>query len=148
VNLYEANIARWIPWGEATVQVAGGALEIAASQYAPINALWVFPAGSDAGEQALAEFRAEQQRFFNEQYPWRQREPDMEIDEPPAAMAEAGAVLWTRQTADDLRPSTRPIPQDFGRPMRLFASPGEREYGGGGGAASARRRGCGGPRRE
>ncbi|MFW5869080.1 MAG: hypothetical protein ACOCX2_14740, partial [Armatimonadota bacterium] len=128
VNLYEANIEQWIPWGEATVQVAGGTLEITPTQYAPINALWIFPEGSEAGEAALADFRAQQEAFFNEQYPWRRQEPDGETPEPPAGMADAGAAVWVRGTAEDLRPSTRPIPQDFGRPMRLFASPGEREF--------------------
>ncbi len=128
VNLYQANIERWIPWGEATVQVAGGTLEVAASRYAPINALWIFPEGSEAGEAALETFRAHQERFFNEQYPWQQREPERQTPDPPDAMTHAGAAIWVRQTADDLRPSTRPIPQDYGRPMRLFASPGEREF--------------------
>lgn len=129
VNLYEANIARWIPWGEATVQVAGGALEITPTTYAPINALWVFPQDSEAGEAALAQFRAQQESFFNSQYPWRVTEPERETPQPPAEMTDAGAALWVRGTADDLRPSARPIPQDYGRPMRLFASPGEREAG-------------------
>ncbi len=126
VNLYEANIARWIPYGEAEVQVQGGTVEITPSHYAAINALWVFPAGSEAGEAAVADFRARQQSFFNEQYPWSQREPEREMPALPEAME--GAAVWVRQSADDLRPSTRPIPQDLGRPMRLFASPGEREF--------------------
>ncbi len=129
VNLYRANIARWIPYGEAEVEVAGGALEVTASRYAPINALWVFPADSEAGDAALAEFRAHQEEVFNRQYPWLAEEPQRKTPELPAAMAEAGVAVWVRQTADDLRPSTRPIAHDFGRPLRLFASPGEREPG-------------------
>jgi len=129
VNLYKANIARWIPWAEATVQVAGGSLEITPTRYAPLNAMLIFPEGSESGEAALGELRAHQQSFFNSQYSWRPRAPERDTPQPPAAMAEAGALLWTRGTAGDLRPSTRPIPQDLGRPMRLFASPGEREFG-------------------
>lgn len=129
VNLYQANIARWIPYGEAEVQVIGGALEIRASTYAPINALWIFPTGSEAGEQALADFRAMQEEFFNRQYPWLAEEPEREMPELPAEMADAGVVMWVRQTAEDLRPNTRPIAWDLGRPLRLFASPGEREPG-------------------
>lgn len=129
LNLYQANISRWIPWGEATVQVAGGTLQVEASAYAPINALWVFPAGSEAGEAALAQFHSEQEEFFNSRYEWLAPEPEREMPEPPPAMTQAGAAVWVRQSADDLRPSTRPIRQDFGRPMRLFASPGEREFG-------------------
>lgn len=129
VDLYAANIARWIPWGEVDVEVTGGALEVTASQYAPINALFVFPAGAEAGERALAEFRAQQAAFFNEQYPWLAGAPEREMPEPPAEMAAAGAVMWVHAEASDLRPHTRPLAQDFGRPLRLFASPGEREPG-------------------
>ena len=129
VNLYKANIDRWIPWAEATVQVAGGSLEVTASQYAPINALLIFPEGSAAGEAAVASLSDEQQAFFNAQYSWRQQQPERETPEPPAAMSDAGVAIWVRQGADDLRPATRPIPQDYGRPMRLFACPGEREAG-------------------
>jgi hypothetical protein len=129
VDLYTTNIARWIPWGEAPVQVAGGMLEIAPGAYAPINAIFIYPDGSEAGQAALADFRARQRSFFNQQYPWQQREPERETPQPPAEMTAAGAAVWVRTNADDLRPSTRPIPQDYGRPMRLFASPGEREFG-------------------
>jgi len=129
VNLYQANIARWIPFGEAEVEVVGGMLEVAASPYAPINALWVFPVGSEAGETAPAELRAHQEEFFNRQYPWLAEEPERDMPELPATMAEAGAAVWVRQTAGDLRPSTRPIAWDLGRPLRLFAGPGEREPG-------------------
>lgn len=129
VSLYRANIARWIPYGDAEVEVTGGALEVTASRYAPINALWVFPAGSDAGEAALAEFRAHQEQFFNAQYPLLAEEPEREMPELPAEMAEAGVAVYVRQTADDLRPATRPIGVDMQRPLRLFASPGEREPG-------------------
>ena len=129
VNLYQANIARWIPFGEAQVQVAGGSLEIVASQYAPINALWIFPAGSEAGESALADFRAAQEEFFNRQYPWLAYEPEREMPDLPAAMADAGVAVWVRQSAGDLRPHSRPTAWDLGRSLRLFASPGEREAG-------------------
>ncbi len=129
VNLYQANIARWIPFGEAQVQVAGGALAVSASRYAPINALWIFPVGSEAGESALTQFRAAQEEFFNRQYPWLAAEPEREVPELPAAMADAGVVMWVRPSAGGLRPNTRPTAWDLGRPLRLFASPGERESG-------------------
>lgn len=129
VDLYAANIARWIPWAEGDVEVTGGALEVAASQYAPINALFVFAVGSEAGEAALAEVRAGQAAFFNAQYPWLAEEPERAMPELPAGMAAAGVAVWVRADAGDLRPNTRPIAQDLGRPLRLFACPGEREAG-------------------
>ncbi len=129
VNLYEENISRWIPFGEGQVEVAGGSLEITASRYAPINGLWVFPAGSEAGQAALEAFRAKQQATFNDQYPYLAAEPEHPMPELPEAVKQAGAAIYVREDARELRPGTRPVPRDFGRPLRLFASQGEREAG-------------------
>jgi hypothetical protein len=129
VNLYAANIARWIPYAEADVQATEGHLLIAASQYAALNALWIFPEGSAKGAAALAEFRSRQQAFFNDQYPYVPDEPDLPMPDLPPDEDHA-ALLYTQDNAGALRPETRPVPSALGRPLRLMASLGEREAGG------------------
>ena len=129
VNLYEENISRWLPFAEAEVEVTDGSLLVEASRYAPINALWVFPADSEAGRTTLDEFRTHQQAFFNDQYPYIPDEPEHLMPDLPADVAQAGAVMYVRENALSLRPGSRPVPRDLGRPLRLFASPGEREPG-------------------
>ncbi|HJN16573.1 MAG TPA: hypothetical protein QGH10_13805 [Armatimonadota bacterium] len=124
VDLYEANIARWIPYGEADVTATDGHLLIAATPFAPINALWIFPTGSPAGQAAVDDFRAQQAQFFNDQYAYTPTEPDLALPESDAA-----ALLYTTDSAEALRPSTRPAPSDLTRPLRLFAAIGEREAG-------------------
>ena len=124
VDLYKANIARWIPYGEADVAATDGHLLIAATQYAPINALWIYPVASTAGQKTIDGFRAHQAAFFNDQYPYQATEPDMALPE-----AHRDLLLYTTDSAGALRPSTRPAPSDLTRPLRLFASIGEREAG-------------------
>ncbi|MFQ6132039.1 MAG: hypothetical protein ACE5R4_08390 [Armatimonadota bacterium] len=125
VNLYAENIARWIPFGEADVAATAGRLEVQASQYAPINALWVFPAGSAQGEAALEAFRAKQQATFNDQYAYLPGEPELPVPDTD----ESDVLIYVHDSAQTLRPETRPVPSDLGRPLRLFASRGEREAG-------------------
>ncbi len=129
VNLYQENIARWIPFGEAQVEVSGGRLEVSASRYAPVNGLWVFAVGNEAGPKAVKRFRAEQEATFNDQYPYLSDEPELPMPELPAGTKQAGVVMYVREDARSLRPGTRPVQRDLGRPLRLFASQGEREAG-------------------
>ena len=127
VNLYQANISGWIPFAQGDVTVTDGALELQASRYAAVNAVWVFEAGSEAGEATLREFSASQESWFNRQYPYLPDEPEHPMPEVSAEARGAGVVLWPRDEAIDLRPGTRPAGRDLGRPLRLFASRGEWE---------------------
>jgi len=129
VNLYEANIAAWIPFAEGNVEVADDGLLVSASRYAPVNALWVFPAGSAEGRRAVTEFRGRQQEAFNSQFPYVASEPDLPMPELPEQARQGGAMLFAREDALSLRPGTRPIAGDIARPLRLFTSRGEREAG-------------------
>ncbi|MCD6359519.1 MAG: hypothetical protein J7M38_01560 [Armatimonadetes bacterium] len=130
VDLYEVMIEPWIPMSQAEVQVTGGSLEISATRYAPINALMIFPAEREAeGRAAVEQFKRRQHDFFNRQYTWLPDEPQWEMPGLPADMRDDGAVLYVCDNPGALRTSTRPVPRDLGRPLRLFASYGEREFG-------------------
>ena len=127
VNLYQANIARWIPYGEAEVAVTDGHVLVRASRYAPVNALWIFAADNEAGPAALGDFRARQEAHLNDQYPYLPGEPDLPM--PELEGETPAALVYPYPSAGALRPETRPAPSDLDRPLRLFASLGEREAG-------------------
>ncbi len=128
VDLYEVMVEPWVPMSSAQVQVTGGALEIAASQYGPINALWIYEmAAEDVGAAVLEEFRSAQRDFFNRQYAYSADEPAWDMPSLPADVQAAGAAMYVYETPVALRTSTRPVPRDIGRPLRMFASFGERE---------------------
>lgn len=129
VDLYEVMVAPWIPVLEAQVQVTGGSLEIAATRYAPINALWIFAEGSAEGAAAVEQFKSVQRDFFNSQYTYLPDEPELPMPDLPAEVAASGAAMYVRDNALTLRTSTRPVARDIGRPLRMFASFGEREPG-------------------
>ena len=129
MNLYREIIAPWIPLEQADVQVTGGALEMTTTQYVAANALWVLPAGGARAEDALAEFERGQEASFNERYPYVPSPPEHPLPDLPKTARNGGVVMYVRDNASALRPGTRPVPRDFGRPLRLFASQGEREAG-------------------
>ena len=129
VNLYEAMIQPWVPYFEGQVQVAGGSLEVSASRYAPINALWIFTTGNAQGPAMLEQFKAAQQDFFNRQYTWLPDEPEWEMPDLPAEVKAGGAALYVTDAPEELRTSVRPVPRDLGRPLRMLAAVGEREAG-------------------
>ena len=129
VNLYRENISRWIPFGQADVEVTDGKLEVVTSAYAPINALWVFPEDSQAGHAVVQQFRQQQESFFNDQYPHLPEDPQFPLTDLPANVRSRGALVYVRTNAQLLRPHTRPVSWDIGRPLRLWASLGEREAG-------------------
>ncbi|MDP6358407.1 MAG: hypothetical protein QF473_25025, partial [Planctomycetota bacterium] len=129
VNLYSAVIAPWIPMREKEVQVTDGKLVIQATSYAAINALFVFPADNPKGRSAIDAFRKGQEAFFNEQFKYLPSSVEHPMPALPEQIVESGAVMFVRDEALSLRTGTRPTPRDFGRPLRLFASIGEREAG-------------------
>lgn len=129
VDLYNANMAAWMPFADKQVSVTGGSLIVTASRYAPINALWVFPVDSTIGPAVVDAFREEQREFLNRQYPYIPGEPEFPMPELPEQARQSGVVLYVREDALALRPETRPVRRDLGRPLRLFVSQGEREAG-------------------
>ena len=129
VDLYTENISRWIPFAHGVVAVTGGALTVAASHYAPINALWIFPEGSADGHAAVDAFKARQRLTFNSQYPYLPETPEHMIPKLPTDVRASGVVLYVKDSFKGLQPGARPIARDLGRPLRLFASRGEREAG-------------------
>ncbi len=129
-NLFRTYLARFLPWGEADVQVAAGYLTVNGSlYYGPINALLIFPASSEAGAQALRATKQLQEETLNNQFPYLPCQPEHPMPSLPPAVEQGGALMYVRDDAEHLRPGTRPAPRDLGRPLRLFAAQGEREAG-------------------
>ena len=129
VNLYREIIAPWMPMAEAEVRADHGQIVVTTTRFAPISALWVFPANAAAGRNAVEEFKRRQEAEFNSQYPYLPSQPEHAIPELPLSVQQAAAVMYVRDDALALRPGTRPVPRDLGRPLRLFASQGESEAG-------------------
>ncbi len=130
LNPYQTYVARFIPFGEADVEVTDGTLTVSVAEYdVPVNALVVFRAGSAAGEQALKDFRLAQEAAFNAQFPYLPDAPEHPMPALPPELTAGGAVLYVRDDAAQVRPGLRPVPRDLGRPLRLCAALGEREAG-------------------
>lgn len=128
-NLYQTYVSQWIPWATASVTVAGGALRVETSIYGPLNALFVFPLGSEAGKQAVTECQNRQEQAFNQQFPYVPEPVEHALPPLTAEVQQAGAVMYVRDDALRLRPGTRPVARDLGRPLRLFAAQGDRQAG-------------------
>ncbi|OGV70975.1 MAG: hypothetical protein A3K19_05625 [Lentisphaerae bacterium RIFOXYB12_FULL_65_16] len=130
MNPYRTYVARFIPFGEADIEVTDGALTISVAEYdVPVNALFVYPVGRAAGEQALKDFRLSQETVFNKQFPYLPDAPEHPMPTLPPEVTAAGAVMYVRDDAAQVRPGMRPVPRDLGRALRLCAAQGEREAG-------------------
>lgn len=107
---------------------AEGQIRLTFSGPCPLRALMIYPAAQRAAlDKDLAEITARRREQFNGAWAYVPFAETTPPPQPSAVDRRRGFILFRRYFMDEVRPESRPRPEEIGTPLTLFAAPGEYE---------------------